>query len=78
LGFGVALRVARARRQAGKAEPAQDLAHAPLREPHAEAPLDHGAEVDPAPARVRGLLKRIRSREGMLAAKMDIRAPRSS
>jgi hypothetical protein len=29
-------------------------------------------------AGVRGLLKRIRSRESMLAAKMDIRAPRSS
>jgi transposase len=35
--------------------------------------LQEGFEVG-----VRGLLKRIRSREGMLAAKMDIRAPRSS
>jgi hypothetical protein len=50
LGLGVALRVARARRQAGKSEPVQDRAHAPLRQPDTEAPLDHGAKVDPAPA----------------------------
>jgi hypothetical protein len=42
--------VAWACRQADKAEPAQDLAHAPLCEPHTEAPLNHRAEVDPAPA----------------------------
>ena len=50
LGLGVALRVPRARRQAGKSEPVEDRAHAPLRQPYAKALFDHGAKVDTAPA----------------------------
>jgi hypothetical protein len=42
--------VARARGQAGKPEPAQDLAHAARRQPHAQASLDHSAQGVPAPA----------------------------
>src|SRR3954453_21607030 len=46
----VRLRGPRPDRQAGEAEPAQDLADRALVQPDREAGLDQGLEVDPPPA----------------------------
>ena len=60
------------RGQAGEAESAQDRAHRPLRNPHAEAPLHDAAQVTPPPAHD-PVRRRIRSRLDDLRKRAHLR-----